>query len=302
MTENKTEQAPKKKFTIQELGQGLNNWLEAKGLSQRTITEYNNYFHKLDLNKLFSNPQYPLKFLQQHKNNPVARAFLNNLLTYLKKGPEIPSAHKYYIKKLDFEIPKKTGRRKVRLPDTLTEDEVLLIARKTTNMRDNLMVLITFYGGLRECELIGDIYGLEGIKPYDFNWRTWVNNPEKPGKLRVIGKGNKQRVVFIPPKVMSSLFKWIRQIAHLKKNKKEKLFKMGDRRWRYILSKASFVAVGRHINPHLLRHSCATWLLDDMGFNVTEVKEYLGHSNLSTTSIYLHVSNKKLKDKFSSKF
>ena len=63
------------------------------------------------------------------------------------------------------------------------------------------------------------------------------------------------------------------------------------------MSKASKEALGRHINPHLLRHSMAMNLRGE-GFAIDEIKEFLGHESISTTQIYSRVTPQQLIDKF----
>jgi integrase/recombinase XerD len=67
--------------------------------------------------------------------------------------------------------------------------------------------------------------------------------------------------------------------------------------WQKLLGESSDKVLGRHINPHLLRHSGATWLREN-GWELDDIKEYLGHSSINTTQIYTHISKERLADKF----
>jgi len=261
-----------------------NEWLKAKSLSSNTIGQYNYYFDKFEFDK-FSQP-YLVEYINKFNNN-VARAFLKNLLHFIKTN-EFPKEIKMLISEL--EIPQVTGRKRVRLPEILSEDQVFQLSNSMKYERDKLMTLLTFYGGLRVSELIK-------IKPYDFAWETWLRAPEELGKLRVIGKGDKQRPIFVPAKLMARLYVWIKDIVSKKQGKDIYLFNISKKRWEQIIDKGGRKALDRHINPHLLRHSCGTWLRDN-GWDLKEIAEYLGHESISTTAIYTHVSQEKLKDKF----
>ena len=160
------------------------------------------------------------------------------------------------------------------------------------------MVLISFYGGLRISELVGTDYG---IKPYSFNWNTWIKEPSQNGILSIIGKGNKERKVFMPQKIMSKVYQWIKKEVSRKQGKEENLFSIGERRWKQILSKESQRILKKHINPHLFRHSCNQWLRKK-GWDVTERQRYLGHEHPATTMIYDHTDQEDLKQKFKALF
>lgn len=260
-------------------------WLGAKGLSPRTIKEYCFYFDKFNFETFTQS--YLNEFIVKH-NNLVARAFLKNLLHYIKTN-EFPKEIKVLLN--EIEIPKFTGAKKVRLPNVLSPEQVQSIANAMNNQRNKFMVLISFYGGLRREELLT-------IKPYDFNWDGWLKNPGDNGRLRVIGKRNKQRGVFIPQEIMAQIYQWIKSEVSKRQSKDEPIFNIGENRWKDILHKASVQALGKHINPHLLRHSCGSWLRDN-GWDLKEIAEYLGHDSIQSTQIYTHISQEKLKDKFS---
>jgi len=103
--------------------------------------------------------------------------------------------------------------------------------------------------------------------------------------------------VFIPPWLMAGVYQWIKGSVSKKQEKDLPLFGIGQRRWSYILEKAGTKMFNRHINPHLLRHSCGTWL-DEQGFPIKYIADYLGHSSINTTRIYAHTSQVKFKEMF----
>jgi len=260
-----------------------NVWLEAKGLAPRTINEYGKFWDKFDFSKL--EQEYLNLFIQKYNNN-VARAFLKNLFHYIKIS--FPKEVRGFL--LELEIPQVTGRHRARIPKVISLEQVKMLSDAMATERNKLMVLVTFYGCLRLSELLS-------IKPYDFNWNLWLLNPDRNGKLRVIGKGNKEREVFVPQFLMARLYQWIKGEVVLKQGKDVPLFTIRQSMWNKILADCSGKTLSRHINPHLLRHSGATWLREN-GWELDDIKEYLGHSSIVTTQIYTHISKERLMDKF----
>ena len=261
-----------------------NNWLKVKGLSDNTIFQYNYYLQRLNLNALTQ--KYLMAYVIRY-NNTVAKAFIKNLIHYIKIN-DFPQEVKVLIATL--ELPEISGRKKSRIPAILIQDEVYRLSNAMNSERDKLMCLLTFFGGLRVSELIK-------IKPYDFNWEIWLSNTDELGRLKIIGKGNKQRSVFLPQKLMARIYSWIKNEVSKEQSKNNLLFKMGVKRWENIVAKAGDKSLGRHINPHLLRHSCGTWLRDN-NWDLKEIADYLGHESIATTAIYTHISQEKLKDKY----
>lgn len=261
-----------------------NSWLQAKGLSMNTIGQYSYYFSKFEFDKI--SQTYLIEYVNKYNNN-VARAFVKNLLHFVRTN-NYPKELKLLLS--EIEIPQITGRKKVRLPQVLTEEQVFQLSNGMTSERNKLMVLLTFFGGLRVSELCK-------IKPYDFNWEAWLRAPDELGRLRVVGKGDKQRPVFVPAKLMARLYTWIKKEVSQRQSKDVYLFKIGPKMWEYLMVKISEKTLDRHVTPHLLRHSCGTWLRDN-GWDLKEIAEYLGHESISTTQIYTHISQEKLKDKF----
>lgn len=126
-----------------------------------------------------------------------------------------------------------------------------------------------------------------------------IQNLDLNGKqLKILGKGNKERIVPIGEKSIPNLKNYLL----VRKSNIENyllLTKKGKRIYprlvqRIVSKYLSEVTSLQKKNPHLLRHSSATHLLDN-GADLLAIKEILGHSNLSTTQIYTHTSIERLK-------
>ncbi len=124
----------------------------------------------------------------------------------------------------------------------------------------------------------------------------------KKSQVRVIGKGNKMRIVPIGEKSFSIVNEYLSKnpvnsyndyLIRTKKN--DKLYpRLVHRMINKYLTKVSDI---KKKSPHILRHSAATHMLDN-GADLRAVKEILGHENLSTTQIYTHVSIERLKSTY----
>lgn len=268
-------------------------YLEKKGLAKRSIKEYINYY------KYFTRitNKHPKRTFQkdidnflEFYNNKVSRAFLKNLFKYLLRGKDY-----YYLTREEvlrissIDIPKRTGRQEMIIPRVLSEHEVLLIEKVMSSEREKLMLLLSFYSGLRSQELIG-------IKKWDVLWEKWWKNPGNTGEILVHGKGSKDGIAFVPSHVMYRLEKYVLDNEG-KIGDTKTIFLWTDSTWRKKFKKYSKQALGIDLHPHLLRHSCATALFD-AGMDSLEVKELLRHSSVNTTQIYTHMSMENLKSRY----
>ncbi|PCI22969.1 MAG: site-specific tyrosine recombinase XerD [Piscirickettsiaceae bacterium] len=180
------------------------------------------------------------------------------------------------------------------LPITLTETDVenLLLApdiSQAIGYRDRAMLELLYASGLRVSELIGLQLG-------QVNFRQ--------GLLRVTGKGNKDRLVPVGEEALSWLANFIEQERSDIINNKQTDFVFPTSRgtgmtrqafWYLIKRYAGQAGINKEISPHTLRHAFATHLLNH-GADLRVVQLLLGHSDLSTTQIYTHVANERLKD------
>lgn len=184
----------------------------------------------------------------------------------------------------NVDIPK-TGRS---LPKFLTIQEVsdLLDAPDTENpreLRNSAMMEIMYGSGLRVSELIF-------LKLQDVNLDA--------GFVRVMGKGSKERIVPFGSHACNITRKWIQEgrTALLNRISTPYLFiaKAGKPMtrqgfWKILKKYGVMAKLSKNITPHTLRHSFATHLLEG-GADLRSVQTMLGHSDISTTQIYTHVS------------
>jgi len=185
---------------------------------------------------------------------------------------------------LTLEHPKMSQR----LPKVLTLEDVNKILNIKMNSLENAIFELLYASGLRVSELTN----LE------------VNNIDlKSRYVRCIGKGSKERIVPIGKKAVLSIEKYLkdREFILLKNNLKSKFLflkpdgKQISRQEVYKFIKKVAEEVGKSASPHTIRHTFATHLIEN-GADLRVVQELLGHSDVSTTQLYTHISKKRLKD------
>jgi len=178
------------------------------------------------------------------------------------------------------------------LPRTLTVDEMFNLLDRIQDedpisLRDRSMLELLYATGLRVSELVS----------------LDLNDVDLSGMVvRVLGKGNKERLVPFGRKAADSLGSWLDASKRLRSrgNDTVALFlnvrggRLTDRSVRRVLDKRlREAAIHARISPHVLRHSFATHLLG-AGADLRAIQELLGHSSLSTTQRYTHVSADEL--------
>ena len=187
-------------------------------------------------------------------------------------------------------------RQSRRLPDTLDVGEVerLLEAASSGGVRDRALLELLYAAGLRVSEAIGldrEDLSLEGAF------------------VRVIGKGDKERLVPIGEISIDHLGAWLdgprpALLArhHVEPARGGPLF-LGDRggrlarqqAWSAVTAAADLAGLGGRVSPHTLRHSFATHLLEG-GADLRVVQELLGHASISTTQLYTHLTGERIRD------
>ena len=259
-----------------------------KGYSKNTITSY-----KTDIKKYFEyinthNKNYDEteKYIQSLSKNKYAKSTVN------RKIVSISSFFNWCInqKKLNIKDIKQIKNIKTerKLPTILTSNYInnLLDTIPTSTskeIRDRTIIEILYSSGLRVSELTN-------LKVNDFK-----NNKS----LKVLGKGNKVRILPMTDKSFNYMNLWISKYRSEYKNEKSGNYiflgvrggKISDREIQRIVN----LRLGTF--PHSIRHTFATHLLDG-GADLRVVQEMLGHTDPSTTQIYTHVSKKQLKEKY----
>jgi integrase/recombinase XerD len=189
-----------------------------------------------------------------------------------------------------LEIPK-IGRK---LPDTLSVEEIDLLVnaidRSKSEGERNVAILEVLYGsGVRVTELIT-------LKISEIFWEDEF--------IRIIGKGDKQRIVPVSPKALKHLKIYLSNIrTHLKIDPQYEDYVFLNRRGKgltrvmiftIIKQLAHKVNLDKNISPHTFRHSFATHLIEG-GADLRAVQDLLGHESITTTEIYTHLDRSYLR-------
>lgn len=184
------------------------------------------------------------------------------------------------------------------LPKPLTEAQIVslldaVIGNEPVHRRDRALLELAYATGARVSELVGLSVG-------DFNFDESL--------VRVFGKGSKERIVPFGSAAALALDEWfgpsgrVRMVPDRWKRRGDAeavfLNQRGGRlsrqgAWLVIKKYGERAGITDHLSPHVLRHSCATHLLDH-GADLRIVQEMLGHASISTTQIYTRVSQDRL--------
>lgn len=175
-----------------------------------------------------------------------------------------------------------------RLPKVISIKEIEDILHYDLNELQLLMIELLYSCGLRVSELVNlKINDIDIVSKY----------------VRCTGKGSKERIIPLGGKVIDALKKYFpyRDLVLKKYNINSKKLLVNDsgryvnRQDVYNFIHACGKKIHKNISPHTLRHSFATHLLEN-GADLRVVQELLGHSDVSTTQLYTHISKKRLKD------
>lgn len=186
------------------------------------------------------------------------------------------------------------------LPKSLARDEMESILRSTRPtrkhrlaeaiaLRDRTMLEVFYAGALRVSEIIA-------IKLEDLKLDL--------GYVLVRGKGDKERIVPVGKSAQEALAEYLKHARPaLMGEKTSPLLFLGrsahkltrQRVWQMV--RAASASTGRNASPHMLRHSCATHMVEN-GADLRTVQTILGHADISTTQIYTHVALDRLKTVF----
>ncbi len=175
-----------------------------------------------------------------------------------------------------------------RLPKVMSVQEIEEILNQNLDEIHSVIIELLYGCGLRVSELVN-------INLNDIDIKSKY--------LQCLGKGSKERIVPLGKKAIYALNKYLPiRDFNLRKNNLETKRLLVDKSGRiltrqdiYTFIHAQGEKIHKHISPHTLRHSFATHLLEN-GADLRIVQELLGHSDVSTTQLYTHVSKKRLKE------
>ena len=174
------------------------------------------------------------------------------------------------------------------LPKVLSISEIEEILAQGISSLERAMFELLYAAGLRVSELVS--LNLNNVN-MEMNY------------VRCFGKGSKERIVPIGEEAKSALKLYLADRSFLLQKfdkKTEKLFLKANaepisRQETYLMIKNLGNCLNKHVTPHTIRHSFATHMLEN-GADLRVVQELLGHSDVSTTQLYTHISKKRLKE------
>jgi site-specific recombinase XerD len=292
----------------------ITNYLEyleiEKNRSKKTIENYDRYLKRfINWSKIEKPGKINLETVRKYRI--FLNRFQNEKKETLKKNTQnyhliaLRSFLKYLAKRDIKTLAAEKielGKTSVRQVEFLEPDELdrLLEASSKRNLiglRDRAILELFFSTGLRVSEL-------SKLNRKDINL--------KKDEFTVRGKGDKLRIVFLSEQAKSALKNYLDRrtdldktlfirIDRAQKNKNDQeSFRLTPRSIQRIVKKYALAAgITKKVTPHTIRHSYATDLLA-AGADIRSVQTMLGHSSITTTQIYTHITDKKLKETYKS--
>jgi integrase/recombinase XerD len=272
-------------------------WLE-EGLSKNTLSSY-----RLDLSGLAAWLATTSSTALANAERAQISAYFSHVFPTIRAttaNRKLSSMRRYYgwlmlhgRREDDPCLLLKSAKRPARFPQAPVEAQVEALLNapevdRPLGLRDRAMLEMMYAAGLRVSELLA-------LKSIDVS----IND----GVVRVVGKGDKERIVPIGEEAMAWLARYLREgrSALLAGRMCDALFVTQNAQamtrqwfWKTIKHYARQAGLAMAISPHTLRHAFATHLLNH-GADLRAVQMLLGHADISTTQVYTHVANERLK-------
>lgn len=269
-----------------------------KGLSKNTLEAYardlESYHRFLEDRVKFSawdsvKRDHIMQFLLEEKKRGLEAASI------ARKMVAVKVFHRFLLKerfiKEDITSVLESPRLWKRLPQFLSVQEMDSLLRhaaedKNTPLRDRAFLELLYATGMRVSEIVG-------LKLGDLNFEGAF--------IRCSGKGSKERIVPVGKQALEHCRKYLEKVRFKIQTPAPEFFLGRNGKgmsriyaWQIIKKYAKAAGIQKNITPHTFRHSFATHLLE-RGADLRVVQELLGHSDISTTQIYTHVSRDRLK-------
>lgn len=275
-------------LTISDIPEKITMYLQAKKLEGLSDLTLQNYF-------------YFLRRLSEHTHKQVRDITLNDLRMFLFKEcegvkPSTANTKVCYLQSffrwmVDEEIIDKDPSRKLhqvklpkRLRNALTVEDIERLRLACKDTRERALMELLFSTGCRLSELVG-------INVEDLNFHD--------NSIRVIGKGNKERIVYFNDKTKVNIENYLKERPGLDValfvTCKKPYARVGNRGIQKIINKiAERANFDKSVFPHLFRHSMATLTLQN-GASIVTVQKLLGHSSVVTTEKYTEANMDSVK-------
>lgn len=253
----------------------LKSELKLRGFSPMTVRNYHFFVDKF------------LKFTKkeaEHVNEDDVKMYLSEMFdtksknTIMLAGASLKFFFNEVLKKDFSKIP--MPKKDKKLPEVLSKEEVRKLIDSADTIKSRLIMALLYSTGLRVSELVN-------LKVSDINFE------DKTGWVRK-GKGSKDRLFAMSENLNMELKEYLgRKNNHTYVFSKEK--PLTTRNIQKIIHGARRRSeMNKKVTPHTLRHSFATHLLEQ-GTDIRTIQAILGHSSLSTTQVYTHISNEQIK-------
>ena len=289
------------------------DWIDIeKGLSSKTQENYERFLKRF----LYWLKIKKIENIKPHELTPEHiwdyRLYLSRH-TDKNKKPLKRTTQNYYLIALRALLSYFTAKDIVSLPSdkiTLPRPDKKERAVKFLNLEQIEKLLltpdITKIDGIRDRAIIETLFstGLRIAELISLNKEQFLNIADKKDlELSIIGKGDYPRTVYFSERALS----WIKKYLQTRKDKEKSLFihykarkdselRLTTRSVEKMVKKYAVMAgIPIFTTPHTLRHSYATDLLSQ-GVDLRTIQEFLGHRSISSTQIYTHVTNKRLRD------
>lgn len=256
--------------------------LELKKYSNSTVKNYVHSFEKFinhykdrDLISIDDNDikLYLQKLVKEEKSNSFINMSINAIKFYYEMVLGMPNL--FY----SIERP----RKEFKLPKVLSKEEIILIIKKTNNIKHKCIISLLYSSGLRRNELLN-------LKLNDIDSKRMVIRVNQ-------AKGNKDRFTVLNKSVLDDLrkyFKIFKPKAYLFENPVTGNKYSSSSVLQIVVKSGKKAGIKERITPHMLRHSFATHLLED-GTDIRYIQLLLGHNSTKTTEIYTHVATNSFK-------
>lgn len=256
-----------------------------EGLSESTLSDY----------------YRELVMFEFYTSKPTVQITTSDVRSYLSKNDDVMASTNgkklsviktFFMWLVDEEIILRNPASRIkqmkqpkRLPKALTSMELEKIREACTSLRERALIEVLYSTGCRLSEI-------SNMKIKDIDWSS--------GSMSVIGKGNKERIVYLNPKAIFHSERYIKECKD-SEDESEYLFSTERRPYRQMQNKsiedvvekiAKRTDIEKNVTPHVFRHTMATLAMEN-GIELGDLQQLLGHENPSTTLRYTTVSESR---------